>query len=42
MQAQIDMLNEKYIEQIEEAENGGTHFTEIGKDLSEISIEGEP
>lgn len=42
MQAQIDMLNEKYTEQIEEAENNGTHFTEIGKDLSEISIEGEP
>ena len=36
------MLNEKYEKQIEEAENNGTHFSEIGKDLSTISIEGEP
>ena len=42
MQAQVDMLNEKYESQIEEAENSGTHFAEIGKDLSTISIEGEP
>ena len=42
MQAQIDLLNEKYIAQIKEAENDGTYFSEIGKDLSEISIEGEP
>ena len=42
MQAQVDMLKEKYESQIEEAENSGTHFAEIGKDLSTISIEGEP
>ena len=42
IQAQVDMLNEKYEKQIEEAENNGTYFSEIGKDLSTISIEGEP
>ena len=42
MQAQVDMLNEKYETEIEEAENSGTHFAELGKDLSQISLEGEP
>ena len=42
MQAQVDLLNEQYKKQIQEANEMDIKFTLVGKDLSLINIPGEP
>ena len=42
MQAHIDLLNEEYKEQLKEAKETGIEFNEVGKEISQINIEGEP